>query len=55
MGKDAGHGMVFRTFEGRLMATVHTPNRTPDERPVFFEVEERGGTLALTGRTPSPG
>jgi arabinan endo-1,5-alpha-L-arabinosidase len=50
--RDAGHGMVFRAFDGRLMAAVHTPNRTPDERPVFFEVEERAGTLS---RKSSPG
>jgi arabinan endo-1,5-alpha-L-arabinosidase len=48
--KDAGHGMIFRAFDGRLMITVHTPNRTPDERPVFFEVVEGGGTLALAGK-----
>jgi arabinan endo-1,5-alpha-L-arabinosidase len=47
--RDAGHGMIFRAFDGRLMATVHTPNRTPDERPVFMEVREHGGTLALAG------
>ena len=47
IGKDAGHGMIFRTFDGRLMIAAHTPNETPHERPVFLEVVEKGGTLAL--------
>ena len=41
--------MIFRAFDGRLMVAVHTPNRTPDERPVFMEVKERDGTLELAG------
>ena len=47
--KDAGHGMIFRAFDGRLVIAVHPPNRTPDERPVFLEAKERGGTLTLAG------
>lgn len=42
---DGGHGMVFRTFEGRLMLTIHTPNQTPDERPIFIELVEKAGKL----------
>lgn len=38
--EDGGHGMVFRTFEGRLMLTFHSPNATPQERAVFVELEE---------------
>jgi arabinan endo-1,5-alpha-L-arabinosidase len=47
--QDAGHGMIFHAFDGRLLITVHTPNRTPDERPVFLEAKEQDGTLALAG------
>jgi arabinan endo-1,5-alpha-L-arabinosidase len=49
---DAGHGMIFRAFDGRLLVTVHTPNGTPDERPVFLEVKEQDGMLVrrLTSR-----
>ena len=43
--KDGGHAMLFRTFEGRLMLSLHTPNRTPDERPVFTPVREQNGRL----------
>ncbi|WP_438350326.1 glycoside hydrolase family 43 protein [Paenibacillus sp. FA6] len=36
---DGGHGMVFRTFEGKLLLALHTPNNTPDERPIFLEIK----------------
>lgn len=44
---DGGHGMLFRRFDGRLMATFHRPNRGPLERPGLFEVHEEGGSLRL--------
>jgi hypothetical protein len=54
-----GHGMIFRAFDGRLMVTFHSPNRTPHERPVFVEVEEHQGSLRLApegaGRGPVSG
>ncbi|MBN1581746.1 MAG: glycoside hydrolase, partial [Anaerolineae bacterium] len=43
--EDGGHGMLFRTFEGQLMLTFHSPNRTPQERAVFVELEETGGGI----------
>jgi arabinan endo-1,5-alpha-L-arabinosidase len=46
-GKDGGHGMLFRDFDGRLQMTLHHPNQTPDERPMWLEVLERDGRLAL--------
>jgi hypothetical protein len=46
---DGGHGMVFRALSGRLYLTVHTPNKTPHERPVFVEVAEKDGTLKIIG------
>ncbi|MBB6679770.1 glycoside hydrolase family 43 protein, partial [Cohnella lubricantis] len=46
---DGGHGMVFRTLDGRLALAIHTPNRTPDERPIFLEIEERGGRIQVLG------
>ncbi|WP_051318153.1 glycoside hydrolase family 43 protein [Cohnella thermotolerans] len=46
---DGGHGMVFRTFDGRLALTIHAPNRTPDERPLFLEVAEREGRIEAIG------
>jgi hypothetical protein len=44
---DGGHGMLFDTLGGKLFLAVHTPNRTPDERALFVEVEENGGRLSI--------
>lgn len=48
--QDGGHGMIFRTLEGGLMLTIHAPNRTPLERPLFLPVEESSGKLRLAGK-----
>ncbi|WP_022872761.1 glycoside hydrolase family 43 protein [Nesterenkonia alba] len=45
---DGGHGMLFRTLQGELMLTLHTPNRTPEERAIFIPVEEHQGSLRVT-------
>lgn len=37
--KDGGHGMLFKSLDGRLMGTLHTPNIDLQERPYFFEVK----------------
>jgi hypothetical protein len=37
--KDGGHGMVFRSFDGKLMLALHSPNKTPHERAVFIELD----------------
>ena len=47
---DGGHGMLFKKLDGTLYLTIHTPNQTPNERPIFVEMEERDGTLAPTGQ-----
>ncbi len=44
-GKDGGHGMLFTTFDGEFMLTIHRPNHTPDERPVFLPITEENGRL----------
>jgi len=44
-GKDGGHGMLFRRFDGQLMMTFHMPNDTPAERPFFLPIEDVGGEL----------
>jgi beta-xylosidase len=44
---DGGHGMIFRTFEGKIMLALHTPNSTPDERPIFIELSEANGRLSV--------
>ena len=45
--KNGGHGMIFKTFNGRLMLTLHQPNVTPDERMALFEIEDTGETLRI--------
>lgn len=44
---DGGHGMVFRRFDGDLVLTLHSPNRTPHERAQFIAVRENAGTLEV--------
>ncbi|GHU34812.1 glycosyl hydrolase family 43 [Spirochaetia bacterium] len=38
--KDGGHGMLFRSKEGKLYLTIHRPNNTPAERALFIELQE---------------
>lgn len=45
---NGGHGMLFNTFDGRLMLTFHGPNSpSGSERMLIFEVEDNGETLLL--------
>ena len=32
---DGGHAMLFETFEGERMISLHSPNTSPNERPFF--------------------
>lgn len=48
--KDGGHGMMFKTFDGRLMLTLHSPNETPDERPLLIELLDCDGQLKVVDR-----
>ena len=34
--KDGGHGMLFNTFDGRTLLTLHRPNAALQERPVLL-------------------
>jgi hypothetical protein len=43
---DGGHGMFFRSKEGTLYLTIHTPNKTPFERAIFVEVNETGNKIS---------
>lgn len=44
---DGGHGMLFRTLDGRLCLSYHSPNTTPLERFHFREVEELENGLRI--------
>lgn len=43
--KDGGHGMIFRTFEGEYMLTLHSPNKTKSEHPAFYQISYKGEEL----------
>ncbi len=53
--KNGGHGMLFKTFEGKLMMVLHSPNDF-GARPRIFEMEDTGDTLRIakefTGEEP---
>jgi beta-xylosidase len=42
---DGGHGMIFRSFEGTLLVSIHAPNKPVDERAKFLLVRENAGWL----------
>lgn len=42
---DGGHAMVFDTFEGKKLLSLHYPNETTKERPYFYELNENGENL----------
>jgi hypothetical protein len=45
---DGGHGMIFRSFEGKLYIVLHSPNSPGGaERAKLFELEDLGHTLQL--------
>ncbi len=39
--------MVFRALNGQLYLTVHTPNESPAERPIFKKLREGRDTLEI--------
>lgn len=43
--EDGGHGMVFRALDGQLYLTLHSPNVHLEERPCFYPLVEKGGSL----------
>ncbi len=45
--KDGGHGMIFKTFDGKLMYTVHAPNGGGQERPRFLPIREVDDGLVI--------
>ncbi len=45
--EDGGHGMVFLDRSGRKRMVLHAPNRSPEERPVFYTLLEQDGRLFL--------
>jgi beta-xylosidase len=44
--KDGGHGMLFKTFDGKLMMVLHSPNGR-GAQPKIFELQDNGDTLKI--------
>jgi hypothetical protein len=44
---DGAHGMLFHSIEGQLYLTVHTPNDSPNERPIFLQIIEENGMVRV--------
>ena len=45
--RDGGHGMVFRSLDGRLLLALHNPNEHLKERPVLLMVGDMGDRLRM--------
>ncbi|NBC84462.1 MAG: family 43 glycosylhydrolase [Bacteroidetes bacterium] len=46
--ENGGHGMIFKTFDGKLMLAFHQPNNPEGaERLKLFELNDLGNTLKL--------
>ena len=45
--QDGGHGMMFKTFDGKLILAIHSPNIPGKERLLLFEMEDRYGVLYI--------
>lgn len=44
---NGGHGMLFEGLDGQLRLTLHCPNISYYEKPVFFPIAEKDGTLVI--------
>ncbi len=44
---NGGHGMIFRTFEGQLMLTLHQPNSGAKERAQLIKLKDTGELLEI--------
>ncbi len=47
---NGGHGMLFRTFEGKLMLSMHyvdAADQRPGRQPMFIEVDDSGDRLTI--------
>ena len=44
---DGGHAMLFRTFTGQLMMSLHCPNEHAKKRILLFEMDETVRTISI--------
>ncbi|MCR5841663.1 MAG: glycoside hydrolase family 43 protein [Bacteroidales bacterium] len=50
LGNNSGHGMLFRTFEGKLLYVVHHVEGDGPRKPQFWEVDDSDDKLVLLKR-----
>jgi len=51
--ENAGHGMLFRTFEGKMLLSLHyqpLEENSGPRKPMLLEVDLSGDTLKIKGR-----
>ncbi len=56
--REGGHGMIFETFDGRLMMSIHSPNYSDaatgvHETATFIELEDTGSTIRVKDINPA--
>lgn len=51
---DGGHGMLFHSFDGTLVLSLHQPNKKLEERARFFEVAPSDNVIRLVGPLALP-
>ncbi len=53
-GDNSGHGMLFRTFEGKLLFLLHHAEGNGPRKPQLWNVDDSGDTLVLKDRYRFP-
>lgn len=49
---DSGHGMIFETFDGKLMLVVHQPTMSPESRARLHEIVDTGDGIKILQSNP---
>jgi hypothetical protein len=47
VGNDSGHGMLFNTFDGKLMLVLHQPFGSPLTRAKLYDMEDVGDAVRV--------
>jgi len=50
IGNNTGHGMLFRTFDGKLLLSIHHADGDGPRKPQLWEVDDSGDKLVLGKR-----
>jgi hypothetical protein len=49
-GDNSGHGMLFKTFEGKVLYIVHHAEDKGPRKPQIWDVDDSGNKLVLKSR-----